>query len=111
MQAGPHWAPGDHRDLELLDVDTGQIRTVLTAEAVKSEFSDWIHREFDDGDISLFFPILSPDMRRVLFKVSSPKGGGFRSPSGSKREGLFCYDLSDNPRPEENNRAIRDTIQ
>ena len=32
---GPHWNPGDHKDLELLNVETGDIRTVVTASQVK----------------------------------------------------------------------------
>jgi len=30
---GPHWNPGEHRDLELVNVESGEIRTVLTNEA------------------------------------------------------------------------------
>jgi Tol biopolymer transport system component len=60
---------------------------------LREAFPDWVKRQFGEADISLFFPILSPDMQRVMFKVSSPTGGGFRSPKGSTREGLLCYDL------------------
>jgi hypothetical protein len=33
---GPHWDPEGFRDLELLDVQSGQSRTVLTADAVRA---------------------------------------------------------------------------
>jgi len=32
-------------------------------------------------------------MNRVFFKVASAAGGGFRSSAGSRRYGIFCYDL------------------
>jgi hypothetical protein len=90
---GPHWAPGEHRDLEAIDVNTGVISTLVTVADLRKAFPDWVHKEFGEAEISLFFPILSPDMQRVLFKVSSPSGGGFRSAQGSTRKGLFCYDF------------------
>ncbi len=90
---GPHWDPGEHRDLELLNVKTGEVQTVVTAAAVKEAYAEWVTRQFGDRPISLFFPILSPDRKRVFFKVSTPAGGGFRSPQGSKRYGILCYDL------------------
>ena len=90
---GPHWDPGEHRDLELLNVATGEIRTVVTAEAVREAYPDWVTEQFGDSPISIFFPILSPDLRLVIFKMATPAGGGFRSSSGSKRCGLICYDL------------------
>ena len=54
---GPHWDPGEHRDLELLDVTTGEIRTVVTADAVRAEYADWVARQFGDQPISVFFPM------------------------------------------------------
>lgn len=91
---GPHWAPGPHRDLELLDVETGELRTVLTAAAVRRMYPDEVAREFGDRPISIFFPILSPDGTRVLFKLATPAGGDFRSPQASHRELLIGYDLA-----------------
>jgi transposase len=92
---GPHWAPGEHRDLELLNVRTGEIRTVVTADAVKAKYAKWVGQQFGDQPISVFFPILSPDLNRVLLKIASPAGGGFRSRKDSKRCGLLCYDIKD----------------
>jgi hypothetical protein len=93
---GPHWKPGDHRDLELLDVDTGAVRTAVTAEAVRRAYGDWLRKEFGDraGATSIFFPVLSPDRRRVFFKIAAGSGGDeFRSKDASHREGLIGYDL------------------
>jgi hypothetical protein len=91
---GPHWNPGEHRGLELLDVKSGVIRpTALTAEAVRKAYPDWVAKQFGDQPISVFFPILSPDLRRVMFKVATPAGGDFRSTSASRRYGLVGYDL------------------
>jgi hypothetical protein len=86
---GPHWAPGDHRDLEILDVESGEIRTVLTASAVKTTYPDWIGKKFGENPVSIFFPVLSPDLGRIFFKMATPKGGKYQS----LRLGLVCYDL------------------
>jgi hypothetical protein len=91
---GPHWNPGSHRGLELLNVETGQIApTNLTPEAIQAAYPDWTAKHYADEPISVFFPLLSPDASRVLFKLASPAGGNFRSGQASKRLGLFCYDL------------------
>jgi Tol biopolymer transport system component len=90
---GRHWNPGDHRDLELVDVETGAVRTAATASAVKETYRESVSRQFGDREISVFFPILSPDQKRVFFKLATPAGGDFRSPKASVRWGLVCYDL------------------
>jgi hypothetical protein len=90
---GPHWAPGKHRDLELLDVETGNLKTVVTADEVKETYPEWVSENFGDKEISIFFPILSPDLSRVFFKIATPAGGDFRSSKASLRKGLVCYDL------------------
>ena len=92
---GPHWDPGDHRDMELLNVATGEIRTVVTADEVKIAYPSWISEQFGDREISIFFPCLSPDLKRVFFKIATPAGGDFRSKRASIREGLICYDLQE----------------
>jgi Tol biopolymer transport system component len=98
---GPHWDPGPHRNLELLDVNTGQIRTVVNIENVKV---DWLAKVIGDKPASIFFPVLSPDLSRVFFKMATPAGGDARSKSASTRLGLVCYSLAeqrflyDNPR-------------
>ena len=91
---GPHWKPGDHRGLELLNVETGKIEpTALTPEAIQKAYPDWVKKTFGEKPISVFFPNLSPDLSRVFFKVATPAGGDFRSKSASERFGLICYDL------------------
>lgn len=90
---GPHWEPGEYRDLELLNVRTGEVSTAVTIDATKDAYPDWFSRQFADRPTSVFFPILSPDMNRVFFKIASAAGGGFRSSAGSRRYGIVCYDL------------------
>jgi Tol biopolymer transport system component len=91
---GPHWKPGDHTGLELLNVETGKIeQTALTPDAIRRAYPEWVKKNFGDKPISVFFPILSPDLTRVFFKVATPAGGDFRSTTASVRLGLFCYDL------------------
>lgn len=91
---GCHWNPGEHRDLELIDVETGMARTVVTASAVKAAYAQWIAKQFAQREVSVFFPVLSPDLHRVFFKMASPAGGDFRSRKASLREGLLCYELT-----------------
>jgi hypothetical protein len=91
---GPHWNPGDYRGLELLNVATGKVEaTPLTPEAIRTAYPDWVASQYGERPISLFFPLLSPDASRVLFKLAAPAGGDFRSSEASKRVGLFGYDL------------------
>jgi hypothetical protein len=91
---GLHWNPGMHRDLELLNVESGEIiKSPVTADAVKKAYPEWISRQFGDGPVSIYIPILSPDLHKVFFKMATPGRGDFRSRQASKREGLLCYDL------------------
>jgi hypothetical protein len=93
---GPHWNPGEHRGLELVNVATGEIRaTPLTGERVRKEFPELVGKQFGDRPLSIFFPLLSPDGTRVIFKLATPAGGDFRSTKASVREGLLVYDLRD----------------
>lgn len=91
---GLHWNPGQHRDLELLDVRSGDIRTVLTAAQITETHQALIiDRLGPDRPISIFFPQLSPDGKRVFFKLATPDKGVFRSSADSDRQGLLVYDL------------------
>ena len=90
---GQHWNPGAHRDLELLNVETGEIHTAVTADAVRAKYPELVAKLFGDKPMSVFFPILSPDLKRVMFKLASAGGGDFRSSKASERLGLVCYDL------------------
>ena len=90
---GPHWDPEAYRDLDVLDVETGDLRTVVTADEVMEKYGNWISERFGGQRVSCFFPCLSPDLDRIFFKLSAPLGGDFRSKGASDREGLICYDL------------------
>lgn len=92
---GPHWNPGAHRDLELLNVETGEISTALTVDAVKRAYPEWLAKAYGDKPVSIFFPELSPDLKRVFFKMASSGGGDARSKQASLRQGLVCYSLAD----------------
>lgn len=93
---GCHWNPGKHRDLQLVNVETGEIKTVVKAEEVVNKYGDWIQEKFGTTDISIFFPIMSPGDKRVFFKLSHPSGtGDFRSKRASTREGCIVYDLEE----------------
>lgn len=92
---GCHWNPGLHRDLELVNVRSGELRTLVTAERVVAAYKEWLGKTFGSLDVSLFFPVMSPDGTRVFFKVSRPGGGdSFRSKDASLREGKIVYDLN-----------------
>ena len=91
---GTHWLPNTHRDLELLDVASGAVRTVLTAEAVRAAYPEAVADTFGDRPVSIFFPVLSPDLSRVFFKLATATGEDFRSPKASRRAMLICYDLA-----------------
>lgn len=91
---GPHWNPGSHRDLELLNVETHEIRTALKADDVQAAHAKWIGERFGSKRISIFFPIISPDESLAVFKLAAPEGGDFRSAKASHRDGLFCCDLN-----------------
>ena len=90
---GPYWQLNEHRDLELLDVTTGQIQTGVTNDAVRAAFPDWIKENYGDHPTSIFFGILSPNLKRVIFKLSTPSSGNMQSADSSTRGGLICYDL------------------
>jgi len=92
---GLHWNPGEHRGLELVNVETGENTTVITADALKQTYPEFLARNFGDKPISIFFPILGPDLKAVFFKLATPAGGGARSKKASTRLGLVCYSLND----------------
>ena len=92
---GPHWDPGAFRDLELLNVETGERSVPVGGAPVREAYPGWVSAAFGDAGISVFFPILSPDLSRVVFKIASPAGGHFRSSKASVRQGLVCYDLNE----------------
>lgn len=91
---GRHWNPGPHRDLELINVVTGEVRVAVKAADVAKEYGDWTLKKLGSTDISVFFPVMSHNEKRVFFKVAHPSGGeDFRSMAASKRDGKVVVDL------------------
>ena len=94
---GCHWNPGDNRDFTLVNVETGEFRTVCTLEAACAAAPrDWLVRTFGpEGPQSVFFPVLSHDGSRAFFKLSRGRGGDdWRSPAASVREGKVVVDIA-----------------
>ena len=91
----PHWNPGEHRDLDLINVATGEKHTVVTLDALRQAYPDWFAKAFGEQKPSIFFPILSPDLKRVFFKMALKTGDDPRSKSASAREGLICYSFAE----------------
>ena len=91
----PHWKPGAHPDLDLINVATGEKQTPVTVDALKHAYPDWFAKTFGEQKPSIFFPILSPDLKRVFFKMALATGDDPRSKNASAREGLICYSLAE----------------
>ncbi|RBP44493.1 WD40 repeat protein [Roseimicrobium gellanilyticum] len=94
---GQHWDPGEHTNLELCNSATGEIKTVLTAQAVRDKYTPWVDKAFQGKPFIIFFPVLSPKADRVFFKLAAP--GITRDPRGgaaSQRLGLVCYSIAEN---------------
>lgn len=91
---GPHYDPVAFKDLELLDVETGERRTVLKAAEVRKAYPELVASRYGDRDFAIYFPILSPDRSRVFFKLAAPGGGDFRSKEASSRHLIVVYDVA-----------------
>lgn len=91
---GCHWNPGPHRDLEVWDAATGKITTRATIAEVEAKYGDWLAKEFAGKPCSIFFPVISPDLKRVFFKIAAGNGGAdFMAKNASHRNGIICYDF------------------
>jgi hypothetical protein len=91
---GCHWNPREHRDLELYDVATGRIRTAVKISEVEKKYGDWLQKEFAGRPTSIAFPTISPDHKRVFFKMSSGNGGdNYMAKGASRRQGIIFFDL------------------
>ncbi|MBL9131446.1 MAG: hypothetical protein JNG86_09620 [Verrucomicrobiaceae bacterium] len=89
-----HWNPGPNRDLYVWDAKTGETRTALKITAVEAQHGDWLQKEFNGKPTSVFFPVLSPDLKRAFFKIAAGNGGDdYMSKSASHRQGCVCFDL------------------
>lgn len=94
---GCHWKPGEHRDLEIVDLRTGAIRSVVKADDVAALHADWVRETLPENGqpLSIFFPVVSPDGRKVFFKIARGSGiDNFKSGRASERQGKFVYDLT-----------------
>jgi Tol biopolymer transport system component len=94
---GCHWKPGEHRDLEMADLNTGAIRVVVKADDAAALQPEWVAKTFPENGqpLSIFFPVVSPDGKRVFFKLARGSGGDdFRTKAASVREGKFVHDLT-----------------
>lgn len=88
------WQPGEYRDLMLLDVCTGKVRTAVTLKQVLTDHASAVKKLFGQQvPDSIAYPVISPDGSRVFFKLSCVGDGQYRSSQASLREGLFVYDL------------------
>src|SRR5581483_2730480 len=92
---GVHWNPGAHRDLELINVASGERSTPVTVEALKQAYPEWFAKTFGEKRPSIFFPVLSPDLNHVFFKMAVATGDDPRSKAASDRQGLVCYSLAE----------------
>lgn len=94
---GCHWKPGPHRGLELLNAATGEIKEVIPIADVEQHYGAYLAKQFDGRPTSIFFPNISPDGRRVFFKMAAPGAEGeknnFASKEASARQGIVVYDL------------------
>jgi len=92
---GCHWNPGPHRDLELWDAKTGKLTRSATIAEVETKYRDWLTKEFAGKPCSIFFPVLSPDLKRGFFKIAAGNGGdNFMAKGASQRQGIVCYDFA-----------------
>ncbi|MCX7008531.1 MAG: hypothetical protein NTY53_14985 [Kiritimatiellaeota bacterium] len=80
---------------DIVPVETGAIRTAVTADALKQAYPYFLAKHFGTNPVSIFFPVLSPDLNRVFFKLAAATGGDARSKQASNRLGMVCYSLHD----------------
>ena len=91
---GCHWNPGLHCDLKVWDATTGKTSTWAKITEVEAKYGDWLAKEFAGKPCSIFFPVLSPDLKRVFFKIAAGNGGdNFMAKNASHRQGIVCYDF------------------
>jgi hypothetical protein len=91
---GCHWNPGPHCDLEVWDAATGKTTTLAKIAEVESKYGEWLAKEFAGKPCSIFFPVISPDLKRVFFKIAAGNGGdNYMAKNASQRQGIVCYDF------------------
>ena len=99
---GVHFQPGPYKNVELLNVETGEIKTLVTGAEVRKAYPAQISKLYGDKEISTPFGALSPDGKLIFFKLSAPSDNYKPQPEGhlkwprsyqSAREGLVCFDI------------------
>jgi Tol biopolymer transport system component len=91
---GCHWNPGPYRDIELVDAETGKIRTAARIADVEKAYPEFLKKAFGEKQVSLFFPVISPDGKRAFVKLAAGNGGDkYMSKGASKRQGNVVFDL------------------
>ena len=91
---GCHWNPGPHRDLIVWNAATGESSTWAKIADVEAKYGEWLTKEFSDKTCSIFFPVISPDLKRVFFKIAAGNGGdNYMAKNASHRQGIVCYDF------------------
>lgn len=99
---GVPFQPGPYTDVELLNVATGEIRTLVTAADVRKAFPGQIQKLYGDRQISTPSGTLSPDGKLIFFKLSAVADDYKPLPPGhlkwprkneSDRDGLVCFDI------------------
>ena len=99
---GVHFQPDQYRDVELLNAATGEIRTLVTADAIRAAYPEQVAALYGQKPISTPFGTLSPDLNLIFVKLSAPDDsykplppGHLKWPHGyqSDREGLVVFDI------------------
>ena len=91
---GCHWNPKEYRHLEMVNVETKKVSKVVDIKEVLETYGDWIKSTFKTDQVSIFFPVVSPDGNKVFFKIARGSGtDDFRSKKASFRRGKVVYDL------------------
>ena len=91
---GCHWNPGPHRDLKVWDAATGKMSTRATIAEVEAKYGEWLTEAFAGKPCSIFFPVISPDLKRAFFKIAAGNGGdNYMAKNASLRQGIICYDF------------------
>ena len=99
---GVHFQPDQYRDVELLNAATGEIKTLVTADAIRAAYPQQVAALYGQKPISTPFGTISPDLNLIFVKLSATDDGYVPMPSGhlkwphsyqSDREGLVVFDI------------------
>ena len=99
---GVHFQPDQYRDVELLNAATGEIRTLVKADAIRAAYPKQVEALYGQNPISTPFGTISPDLKLLFVKLSDVEPGYKPQPPGhmkwphsyqSDREGLVVFDI------------------